>query len=312
MRSRSAGQLVFRQFAIFPAIVAAMAAPFGCGARTDMLPVPDHEAPIRGSGIGGSGGASSQTGNSGGAGGSRSGFGGSIGSGGYVYGSIGSGGYVYITGGSGGYVYGTGGSGGYVSVTGGAGGYVYGTGGSGGSSGRSDLGPYRVAASGYVTSGTWSGYAWTTTDSLGTTISPSKFSSVGDGGRLCVKGVVSNLGVEVYAILGINVAQPHDGGSVGVWTPTGSGLAYSLTRNVSSPLRIQIQGAAGYPSESWCVNITGNSGKIAWTQFQQSCWDTYGTFYDGKIPLESVMVDVPGISSTRVSYDFCVDSIGPI
>jgi hypothetical protein len=188
------------------------------------------------------------------------------------------------------------------SVSGGA---VYGAGGA--------AGGYRVIAGGYVMSGPWRGNAWTTTDSsMDTTLSPSDFSGVGDGGRLCIKGVVSDHGLEVFAILGINVAQPQDGSSVGVWTPTGSGLTYGLTVNVASPLRITIQGAAGYPDESWCANISANAGQIAWTQFKQSCWASYGSFYDGKTPLESVMFEVPGISSTRVAYDFCVDSVGPI
>ena len=183
--------------------------------------------------------------------------------------------------------------------------------GSGDSTGGS--GGYRVAAGGYVTSGPWSGNAWTTTDtSMDTTLSPSDFSGVSDGGRLCIKGVVSDHGLEVFAILGINVAQPQNGGSVGVWTPTGAGLAYRLTANIASPLRITIQGAAGYPDESWCANLTANTGQIAWTQFKQSCWASYGSYYDGKTPLESVMFEVPGISATRVSYDFCVDSVWPI
>ena len=245
----------------------AMTALFGCGARTDMMAVPEDKAPA--GSPGGSGGTSSQAGSKGGSGG---------------YGSSGSG----------------------------SGGYIDGTGGSGGSSVPSDLGPYSVAAGGYVTSGPWSGYAWTVTDSIGTTISPSDFSRVGDGGPLCVKGVMSDIGLEVYAILGINIAQPQNGGSAGVWTPTGSGLAYSLTSNIASPLRIQIEGAAGYPSESWCVNLTGTSGKIAWTQFKQYCWANYGLFYDGKTPLKSVMFDVPGTNGTKVNYDFCVGSIGPI
>ena len=280
-------QFVLRQFVIRPAFVAAaamaMTVPLGCGTRTGMLAVPDDEAPV--GSPGGSGDTSSQASSMGGSGGYRPGFGGSSGAGGYIYGTGGSGGYVYATGGSGG---------------------------SGGSSVRSDLKPYSVAAGGYVTSGTWSGYAWTTTDASGTTISPSDFSGLGDGGRLCVKGVVSDQGVAVFAILGINVAQPQNGGSAGVWTPTGSGLVYSLAVNIASSLRITIQGAAGYPNESWCVNITGRSGEIAWTQFRQYCWATYGSFYDGKTPLESVMFEVPGTNSTKVNYDFCVGNVGPI
>jgi hypothetical protein len=194
---------------------------------------------------------------------------------------------------------------------GGSGGYGDGTGGAGASWGTTVVSTYKVTEGGYVESGPWGGYAWTVVDSSDTTISPSEFSGVGDGGQLCVKGVVSNYGYEVYAILGINIAQSRDDGRAGVWTPTGSGLAYSLTTNLASPLRIQIQGAAGYPSESWFMNLTGNSGKIAWTQFKQYCWADYGSPYDGKTPLESVMFEVPGINSARVSYDFCVSSVGP-
>jgi hypothetical protein len=46
--------------------------------------------------------------------------------------------------------------------------------------------------------------------------------------------------------------------------------------------------------------------------FNSTCWDNFGTFYDGKVPLESVMVLVPGSNYSKVSYDFCVNSISPI
>jgi len=209
---------------------------------------------------------------------------------------------------------GTGGLGGASSQTNsGTGGNAGGLGGEGGTSVRADPGAYSVAAGGYVTSGPWHGYAWTATDSSPyTTIIPSEFSGLGEGGPLCVKGVVSDQGLEIYSILGINVAQPQDSGWADVWNPSGSGLAYSLLVNLVSPLRITIQGAAGYPDESWCVNISANSGTIAWTQFKQSCWASYGSYYDGKIPLQSVMFEVPGINSVRVNYDFCVGSVGPI
>jgi hypothetical protein len=294
-------------FSIFVLAVMAIVAPLGCGARTDMLAAHDDDVPV---GTPGTGGTYSQTSSNGGSGGLLD-FGGSSGSGGYVYAAGGSGGYVYAVGGSGGYVYAVGGSGGYIYAAGGSGGYA--VGGAGGSSVSSAPGPYAVEAGGYVKSGPWQGYAWTVTDPLGSTISPSDFSMVGAGGRLCVKGVVvADPSYDVYAILGINVAQPQNGGSPGVWTPTGWGLAYSLTTDIASPLRVQIQGAAGYPSESWCADVTGSSGKIPWTQFSQNCWWNSGPYYDGKTPLQSVMFEVPGTNSNSVSYSFCVNSIGPI
>jgi hypothetical protein len=292
-------QWVLRQFVIVPVLVTATAmvvgTPLGCGARTDMLAPPGGS-----SGTGGSGGVSTQESSRGGSGGSRPGFGDS-GSGGYVYAAGGSGGYFYATSGSGGYLYAASGSGGH------------GADGVGGSSVPS-TGPLGVASGGYVTSGPWRGYAWTAADPLGSTISPNDFSGLGAGGKLCAKGfVVADPAYGGYAILGINVAQTQSGGASGVWATAGtSGLAYSLTTNIASPLRIQIQGAAGYPSEAWCVNLSGSSGKIPWTQFNQTCWDNIGSFYDGRTPIESVMFLVPGTNTTRVNYDFCVGSVGPL
>ena len=57
--------------------------------------------------------------------------------------------------------------------------------------------------------------------------------------------------------------------------------------------------------------MSGSSGKIFWTQFNQTCWNNMGSFYDGKTPIESVMFLVSGTNTTRVNYDFCVGSVGP-
>jgi hypothetical protein len=96
-----------------------------------------------------------------------------------------------------------------------------------------------------------------------------------------------------------------------LWTPVGSGLAYDVTNSGRSPLRIQIQGAAGWPSEAWCAVITGTSGTVSWKQFNSSCWDNIGSFYDGT-PLQSVMLLVPGDMGFSIPFSLCLNSIRPI
>ena len=168
-----------------------------------------------------------------------------------------------------------------------------------------------VSAGGYVTSGPWQGYAWTGTESpsQGTVISPADFSGVTDGGRLCVTGTVGPVW-EAVGLLGLNLNQSRSGPQ-DLWTPVGSGLAYDVTNNGGTPLRIQIQGAAGWPSEAWCAVITGTSGTVSWKQFNSSCWDNIGSFYDGT-PLQSVMLLVPGDMGSSIPFSLCLNSITPI
>jgi hypothetical protein len=96
-----------------------------------------------------------------------------------------------------------------------------------------------------------------------------------------------------------------------VWTPDGSGLAYNVTNTGRSPLRVQIQGMAGWPSQAWCATITGASGRIPWSQFNSACWDGSGTVYDGT-PLQNVMILVPGSNVYAVPFSFCLNAIGPV
>jgi hypothetical protein len=170
---------------------------------------------------------------------------------------------------------------------------------------------FTVSAGGYVTSGSWQGFAWTATESpsLGSVIAPSSFSTFPGGGRLCATGSVAPYWAAV-GLLGLNVNQSRSG-IENLWNPDSSGLAYDVTNSGASPLRIQIQGAAGWPSEAWCAVITGTSGKISWNQFNSACWDGTGSIYDGT-PLQSVMILVPGSNVYSVRFSFCLNSIGPI
>jgi hypothetical protein len=189
-----------------------------------------------------------------------------------------------------------------VTLAGGSGG----GGGSGGAGGSSvvDFGPYTVHEDGYVTSGPWHGWAWTT--SPDGTISPQSFDGAAAGTRLCAAGTVGR-DSHAYAILGIDVAQSPENGNEPHWIPTGPGLFYDITNVAGSPLRLQIAAEGGV----WCAPISGGHGQLDWGQLNTKCWDGSGTPYDGRAPMVNVMVLVPGSETETVAFDFCINSLGP-
>jgi len=171
---------------------------------------------------------------------------------------------------------------------------------------------FTVGAGGYVTSGPWQGYAWTATEtpSLGSVIAPTSFSLLPPGSQLCVQGSVAPSSVWAgIAMLGLNVNQSKYGVE-DLWNPDSDGLAFDVTNSGNSPLRIQIQGALGWPSQAWCAVITGASGNIPWGRFNSACWDGTGSTYDGT-PLQNVMIMVPGSNVYPIPFSFCLNSIGP-
>jgi len=98
----------------------------------------------------------------------------------------------------------------------------------------------------------------------------------------------------------------------GTWTPvddTGNGrIFYSITNRAGTPLRIQIQGPNGTTdaNQRWCSDVVGQSERIFWHTFNTQCWEGgAGTAYDGFAPLTSMMVLVPGGTTSR-TFDFCI------
>jgi len=175
-----------------------------------------------------------------------------------------------------------------------------------GSSAPVDYGPYTVNADGFVTSGPWQGWAWTSTDN--SAISPSSFSGWPAGATLCVQGTVARVSsANSYAILGINIGQSRDDGERD-WTPTGPGLAYNITNTANSPLRLQVAATTGV----FGTAIRGGQGKLDWNELNSRCWDNSGSIYDGHSPLNNVMVLVPGSDTDSVIFDFCINSIAPL
>lgn len=198
------------------------------------------------------------------------------------------------------------------------------TGGSTDSGGSTGSGTYSVDAGGFVTSGEWKGYAWTAVESntlsegVASTIEPGNFSAVEAGGQLCASGIVAqDAAYGGVAMLGININQEAASSEteppVGLWQPSGTGIAYDITNNGSSQIRIQIQGELGYPDEAWCADVSATpAGTVGWTDFNTECWaGGAGTAYDGSIALESVMVLIPGSNTAETPYSFCINSIGP-
>ena len=171
---------------------------------------------------------------------------------------------------------------------------------------------------GYLHCGPWNGYAWTlaTEPDQGSTISPSNFASA-SGLPFCAEGVLARED-DAVGLLGFNVNQSLNedtNRSPGTWAVTGKGLKYELSNPGGSPLRIQIQGAQGWPNETWCADISGsNSGSVTWSTFNKDCWtDTPipSLSYDGQTPLEKVMLLVPGINGNEQPFNVCLIGLYP-
>lgn len=170
--------------------------------------------------------------------------------------------------------------------------------------------------SGYVHCGPWNGYAWTlaTETDQGSTIAPSDFSTA-SGLPFCASGVLARVDSAV-GLIGFNVNQSAEGdteASPETWAVTGTGLKYELSNPGGSPLRIQIQGAQGYPDETWCADISGStSGTVTWSTFNKECWFNFPSeAYDGQTPLEQVMLLVSGVNGVEQTFNVCLISLDP-
>jgi hypothetical protein len=176
-----------------------------------------------------------------------------------------------------------------------------------------------VSEGGYVTTLTWHGYAWTASDGKSaSTISPADFSTLPAGRQLCASGtVVGTSDYSAVAMLGFNLAQDKatpgmTAPAPGTWSPLddiGNGrISYSVSNRAGTPLRIQIQGPKGDtdPNQRWCNDIVGQTDKMFWHAFNTQCWEGgAGKAYDGISPLTSMVVLVPGDTTSR-SFDFCI------
>jgi hypothetical protein len=171
-----------------------------------------------------------------------------------------------------------------------------------------------LGTGGYVTSGSWHGYAWTAADGTGSTITPKDFSAATSGKPLCVSGSVAGLpDFSGVAMLGVNLNQSDaPGAATGTVTPTLDGVTVNVSNSGQSPLRLQIEGPTGGTdaNDRWCAPLTGTGGFVPWSSFNTECWSGgAGTAYDGKSPLTSVSILVPGTGSGATAFAFCLNSV---
>jgi hypothetical protein len=187
--------------------------------------------------------------------------------------------------------------------TGGSGG-AGGTSGSGGSGGGGD-----GVFGGYITAGTWKGYAWTAKGGSAT-IMPADFSAVTDF-PLCASGQLEASNSNV-AMLGWNLNQGKEAGDPALTIePELEGIKVEITNPGGSELRLQIQGPNGADDEDdrWCAIIPGSGGFIPFDAFNTECWaGGTGTNYAGQ-PIVAAIVLVPGKATGVTAFDFCVNSL---
>jgi len=170
------------------------------------------------------------------------------------------------------------------------------------------------APTGYFTSGTWKGFAWTATFGTGNTITPASFEGVATW-PVCASGTVA--GAEDGsngAMVGWNLNQePTTDAPLSPITPANEGITVSITANTPAQLRLQIQAADGETNAEhrWCAEI-GTGGPnifVPYTSFNTECWPGgEGVAYDGVTPITQAIVQIPS-TATAVPFDFCINSI---
>jgi len=186
------------------------------------------------------------------------------------------------------------------------------TSGAGGNTGTSGTGATTsVPGGGYISNGTWQGYAWLAAVESAT-ITPEDFSATTDF-PLCASGTVSaDADYASLAIVGwtINQGQAEGDPKLEV-TPAADGISISVSNPGASELRLQIQGQNGAtdPNDRWCAIIPGNGGFIPYSGFNTECWvGGDGLAYSGE-PIIEVMVLVPCLATSDVTFDFCINSL---
>ena len=155
-----------------------------------------------------------------------------------------------------------------------------------------------------------------------TTVMPQDFTAKA-APPYCIKGSVGGYAdYSGIAMLSFNLAQPApnncaynpDNGSTSFPTVavSGTGVAFTLTKNTASPLRVMLYGAN--PDLHWCsVITTAASGKVfvPFSSFNSECWTNEGAPYSNE-PIATIVYYVYGTGQggPATPYDFCVN--GPV
>jgi len=179
-------------------------------------------------------------------------------------------------------------------------------------SGDANATPSQVVVDGYLTAGPWMGFGFTATDPGAAMITPDCTNGCTPpftGNTFCMHGTVTGRADYTgFAMLGWNVNQGMDGGTMNTWPVPSTG---TLTVTVSNPentaLRLQLQGTDPHSgSDRWCVPLVSGQA-VSWGSFVTNCY-TGGTPQDPLTPgtpIQQAAILVPGLQ-TALPFDVCL------
>ncbi|HEY4159547.1 MAG TPA: hypothetical protein VGM29_15665, partial [Polyangiaceae bacterium] len=168
--------------------------------------------------------------------------------------------------------------------------------------------PY-VQPNGYFTTNELHGYAFTSVDSLGSTIAPQScsttigsYDSLPAGSAFCAKGTLVSGG---YALIGITLNQTAAGLSAPLAPPTGTGLVLTVTDSTTLASEILLIKLTDKNEVSYCAALpTSGVLTAAWSSFNTGTCNgnATGTAFSPNLGLNTVQVVAEGVSTTT-SYD---------
>ncbi len=232
-----------------------------------------------------------------GSGGATMGSGGGVGTGGVVQAS------------SGGAPAGSGGSLGSGGALTGSGGALAGSGGAVAAGVTCTSAAGFVANNGYGDNGSMCGFAWTTAWDTATITPPCGTAGPcfeDQGAELCGTGDVPASADPLYPgmMIGWNAAQGPEGGAIGTWTATGTGLTPTFTTTGTGQVRVVIQSGAS----DYCANATSGS-PIPWSGFTIGCWEAGGAAFSAGMPVTAVAVQLNSTETAQTGVSLCLDGI---
>jgi hypothetical protein len=115
----------------------------------------------------------------------------------------------------------------------------------------------------------------------------------------------------VYAGIGFKINQAMNAmgpdGSVGLVTPTGSGLTFSFIETTGAGVVLRAEISDG--TTRWCHNLGSSPSTITYSSFNTACWDSPpdGTAYS-KQPINEIQFIVVPVGSSA-AYNVSLTSV---
>ena len=173
-----------------------------------------------------------------------------------------------------------------------------------------------VQPDGYYESNELHGYAYTVTDSLGSTIAPNScsttvngYTNVAEGQALCARGNVVAGG---YALVGIN-ANATPLGVVSALVPTGTGLSITVTGSATLAAKNLLVKLAS-STQNYCAAVPASGvANLLWKDFTTgTCLgSSSGTAYvpGANAGFNDVQLLVQSQNGAASPYDFCITNL---